>query len=557
MDREIQSENYQGPFSQFAKSSNSNRPLKNASKTVVAYTRVSGKEQEKNMSLPYQRQIIDEYATRQGLHIVAYFGGKYESAQSDGRKEFQRMLDYIKNSKVSISQILVYTVDRFSRTGGSAIKLAQDLRDKYGVSVNAISQPTDMTNPSGIFQQNIQFLFSNYDNVLRRQRAIAGMTYKLERGNWVVKPPIGYDAIRINGVRKLEINETGKKLKKAFDWKSQGVKNTEILLRLNSIGLKLLKQKLAETFKNPFYCGLICHGMLQGKIVEGIHEPLVSKEVFLRINQIMNGSGQYGVPHFKENTQLPLKIFVKCDECKVPMTGYLVKKKNLYYYKCRTKGCKCNIRNIRVHEAFETLLAKYAIKPELEGPLKIQLEQTFEQLSKGKKENEVVLNSRLAEINKKIDRIEEKYFALNEMDLETFQKFNVRFKEERDLILSELEKCSEKSSNLAEGIRIALQISAKIKNLWASANYSIKEKLQKLVFPEGIYYNRQNDVVRTTNVNPIFELIAQLTGSFDKTKTGQTQCILDLSRLAGRTGLEPATSAVTGRHSNQLNYRPG
>ena len=26
--------------------------------------------------------------------------------------------------------------------------------------------------------------------------------------------------------------------------------------------------------------------------------------------------------------------------------------------------------------------------------------------------------------------------------------------------------------------------------------------------------------------------------------------------LAGRTGLEPATSAVTGQCSNQLNYRP-
>ncbi len=26
-------------------------------------------------------------------------------------------------------------------------------------------------------------------------------------------------------------------------------------------------------------------------------------------------------------------------------------------------------------------------------------------------------------------------------------------------------------------------------------------------------------------------------------------------RFADRTGLEPATSAVTGRHSNQLNYR--
>lgn len=26
-------------------------------------------------------------------------------------------------------------------------------------------------------------------------------------------------------------------------------------------------------------------------------------------------------------------------------------------------------------------------------------------------------------------------------------------------------------------------------------------------------------------------------------------------KLADRTGLEPATSGVTGRHSNQLNYR--
>ena len=31
--------------------------------------------------------------------------------------------------------------------------------------------------------------------------------------------------------------------------------------------------------------------------------------------------------------------------------------------------------------------------------------------------------------------------------------------------------------------------------------------------------------------------------------------VIFISFLADRTGLEPATSAVTGRHSNQLNYR--
>ena len=30
---------------------------------------------------------------------------------------------------------------------------------------------------------------------------------------------------------------------------------------------------------------------------------------------------------------------------------------------------------------------------------------------------------------------------------------------------------------------------------------------------------------------------------------------LILQKVADRTGLEPATSGVTGRHSNQLNYR--
>jgi|APEBP8051073403_1049400.scaffolds.fasta_scaffold00001_370 hypothetical protein len=39
----------------------------------------------------------------------------------------------------------------------------------------------------------------------------------------------------------------------------------------------------------------------------------------------------------------------------------------------------------------------------------------------------------------------------------------------------------------------------------------------------------------------------------NRTKTKKPQ--LSLRLFADRTGLEPATSAVTGRHSNQLNYR--
>ncbi|MBK7668651.1 MAG: hypothetical protein IPJ32_15720 [Sphingobacteriaceae bacterium] len=50
------------------------------------------------------------------------------------------------------------------------------------------------------------------------------------------------------------------------------MKNEEIILKLQAIGVKMYKQQLHKIFINPFYCGLVSHGMLNGKVVEGVHE---------------------------------------------------------------------------------------------------------------------------------------------------------------------------------------------------------------------------------------------------------------------------------------------
>ena len=41
----------------------------------------------------------------------------------------------------------------------------------------------------------------------------------------------------------------------------------------------------------------------------------------------------------------------------------------------------------------------------------------------------------------------------------------------------------------------------------------------------------------------------------DKSIGMQQNTVLQYNELAERTGLEPATPGVTGRYSNQLNYR--
>jgi DNA invertase Pin-like site-specific DNA recombinase len=519
--------------------------MKGASKVVsintkgaIVYTRVSSKEQaENNLSLDFQRKTIEDYSQKQGLPILSYFGGTYESAKTDGRKEFLRMLEFIKKHKGKVSHILVYTLDRFSRTGGGAIKLAQDLREKYGVTVFAVTQPTDTSNPSGVLHQNIQLLFSEFDNQLRKQRAIAGMKEKFEKGEWVTRVPQGYDIVKINGLRKIVVNKEGKLIKKAFEWKGEGMKNEEIIERLNAQGMKMYKQQLVKIFKKPFYCGIINHGLLNGKVIQGNHPKLISQELFLKVNNINLSSHQYGVPHKKEREQVPLKVFMKCEDCGQPFAGYIVKKKNLWYYKCRTKGCKCNRSAKEMNKAFVEYLEDYMPEEKALQPLQFELEHLYYKINEERFEEEKRLDEHLKDVSKKIDTIEEKFYVLNEMSKETFDKFYPKYRKEREEILEQMQNSGQIISNLSESISKILAFSAKLNTVWTSKELKVVEGLQKLIFPEGIYYIKKTRSFRTPKVNSVFQYIASTKQDSDENEKGTNHFLNDSSLSADRTGL--------------------
>jgi site-specific DNA recombinase len=507
---------------------------------VIVYTRVSTKEQaDKNLSLDTQKRTIEEYAIRSEKNILAYFGGTYESAKSDGRKEFMRMLDFIKKNKGKVSQILVYTLDRFSRTGGAAIKIASELREKHGVDVFAVTQPTDTSNPSGVLHQSMQLLFSEFDNKLRSQRVVAGMREKFMQGIWSVKPPQGYDTVKINGTRKIVINEEGKKIKFAFEWKVQGMKGEEIIEKLKAMGVKMYKQQLHKIFINPFYCGIISHGMLNGKIVDGKHPALISKELFLKVNNIVTGSTRYGVPHKLENENIPLKVFTRCQRCGSAFTGYLVKNRGLYYYKCRKNGCGSNTRADILHERFEWKLAEYSVWQEAVNPLLYTLNHAYEKSMQGNQEREQTLKSRLSEVNKKIDTIEEKYFVTGEMNKESFDKFSEKFRAEREVILQEMGNCGNVSSNKLSALRKALAIAVKLPDIWGIVPIKTKELFQKLMFPEGITYEKVTEGVLTNKINSVFASIANVSKDCADIKKGTPPFLGVKSLSAERGGFEP------------------
>ena len=527
-------------FNRFKKGTES---LQVSKTEAVIYTRVSTKEQaDNNASLETQMKHCKKYAEEKGLEVVEIFGGTYESAKDDERKEFQKMLSYVKRKK-SIGYVIVYSYDRFSRSGPSGAFISHELKQR-GVKVVSVTQSIDHNDPSGNFMEGIYHLFSEFDNQLRRDKSMTGMIEKLKQGYWPFMPPTGYTNVnqgKTADQHTLVINDRGKLLKKAFEWKANDdLSLVEIAKRLNARGWNIPAKRLSHFFVNPFYCGFIVSKMVPGEMIEGKHPPLISKNTFIKVHQNLEKFGNsYKIE--QEVEELPMKQFVKCDCCGTSMTGYLVKKKGLYYYKCNLKGCKNNRSQKELHQKFEELLTKFTFDEKLAPLFQKMFLHLISQRTEVNADGKKALQVELAALQQKLDNVEER-FVTGEIDQALYFKFREKFKTSITQIESELDDSENQLSNLQKAVEKCLKMSLDLPYLWKKANFGRKQRIQNLVFPEGIFYDRKKDDYRTSRINLLFSAIPYLKGLVDGYKNGDLDILAKIPTWVVPAGLEPATT---------------
>ncbi len=528
-------------FDSFAKGAQSLSSIRGTN--CVIYTRVSSKEQADNLSLATQMKACVAYAEKSMYNVLSSFGGTYESAESDERKEFQSMISYVKKAKEKVSYILVYSLERFSRNDNS-IWLSGELR-KLGIEIVSVTQPIDTTSASGQMQQKMLFLFGEFDNQLRRQKCMAGVKEMLLRGDWPTMVPLGFDIVRLNSKRQIVVNSKGRLIKQAFEWKAyQGLSNESIRIRLAEKGLKLCHQRISAIFRNPFYCGLLAHRMLEGRVIEGNHEKLVSKELFLKVNGLLD-QNTHGFSVNEENDAIPLKRFFMCDYCGKPLRGYLVRKKNIHYYKCNSKGCGNNKNANQLHDKFKKILESFRMddNPELVQLLTKQMTATFNQMTGQHREEEAVLLKRQEDIVRKVNRLEERFIE-EEITSDLYNKYLAKYADEKKEIRQLLIKLPAGRSNLGECLEIALGFMRDMPYRWASGSYSVKQKIQFMLFPEGIRYSKKTEKCRTTRINSVFGLVTAKMQDYRQEKSGIPELNLNYAALVAETGVEPVTSGL-------------
>jgi len=504
----------------------------------VIYTRVSSLEQlQTNDSISTQKKHCHAFAERKGITVLEEFGGTHESAKSDkDRKEFNRMLTFVKKNK-KVSFVICFSFDRFSRTGAGASTITKEL-ENIGVTVLSVTQEIDASNPAGEFNRNILYMFSHFDNMLRKEKSVTGMKEKLRNGWYVWNMPIGWDKKSINGKKKVKadevvytINKEGKLLGKAFHWKlEQRLTTREIVEKLKKHGMEITDKHLGRIFKNPLYCGLITSSLLPGEVIQGKHPAIVSKEVFLKVNDLFLLS--QAKDRRKHHDSLWLMNFMLCDCCGKPYTGYKRVKpsgKTYYYYKCLTLHCKKNRRDKTVNEQFLKFLEGFSISPKFEKPILAAMETHFLSLNKDYFTEKKSLESSLEALEKKIEATEEKWVT-GLIEEAIFLKYNTKFELEKKALLEELEKFSVDISNLGGCLEFTAKISTNLLETWKLLDIRNKKRLLEVMFPERIVYDFEKGQYRTPLVNPFFALTHWFSSDSEGNKKGEIVKFDDLPR---------------------------
>ena len=182
----------------------------------------------------------------------------------------KRLIDEVRKSKRRPFAIAIKFISRFSRTGDNAIGIVQELVDKMGVHIVETSTGLTTENEFDRLEVYRKLLEAKKENLDRLEKTLPGMKLLLEAGNWLGKAPRGYtlrgkkvnDYSKMQEYQEITINKEGELLKQAWQWKLMGERDYVIKQKLENLGLKIPKQSISSIWRNPFYCGVIVHALL-------------------------------------------------------------------------------------------------------------------------------------------------------------------------------------------------------------------------------------------------------------------------------------------------------
>jgi site-specific DNA recombinase len=507
----------------------SDKEVQTARPRVVLYVRVSTKEQTHNHSLNTQEESCRAYCDANSYDVVRVFREEGESAKTANRTAFLEMMAYCTTKKANIQFVVVFDLTRWSRNSQDALAYRAMLA-RSGVHLRSTRETLDES-ASGNMVMGMLAVMSQFDNDVKAAKTRLGMQKALQMGRWSWKEPIGYQHVGSGKASELIVDPAVAPLvRRAFEMFSTGMYTKQHLLReLAAQGLRrrsgrpLTSQDFHRLLTNEFYMGVVSSPKWN-ESHPGAHKSLVDRETFERVQAILSGRRPTSTPCVRNRPDFPLRNFIRCGACSRPLTGYYAKKKYAYY-SCPNGACStATIRRDVVETAFLRFLEEQQPQPEY---LKLFAAVVRDVWRKKNQEADEALNASRRRVSALKERKQKLVDAIIDGKLSS-EDGRERLDGLKDEIAAaealEKEKHIEQL-DIEAVLAYAEHLLLNAARLWTDANLDQKQRLQRVIFPNGVEF-RDGEVL-TSGTASLFNSLRGIDLPFE--------------HLASPTGFEPVS----------------
>lgn len=386
---------------------------------------------------------------------------------------------------------------------------------------------------------------NEYDNDVRTQRAIDGMSKKINQGIFPWQPPPGYVCQR---VRKRDEKKTQPDppdqnifplIQRALKEYAKGIYSQAELARLLDIwGLKKIRGKktppqfvdrlLGKYLK--FYAGIL-ENPWTGEDIRGQHVPMITKEEMHTIRLVRAGKANI-VKRDRYNPLFPLRRTVICT-CDRALTASAPKGNggNYPYYHCQNKNCPHygkSIPKLKLEKEFVKYLGKITPKERF----LIAFKETVIDLWQEKGQEFELEVKRQDKNLSELEATKKKIYEFLENGTYTQETFKERIEEiENKIAITKISRneAEIEQFDIEAAVIYATNFIRDLGRQWFDLSPKLRPRFQKLLFPAGLTYDRVNGY-GTAKLGLIYEINRRSHGN--------------LSQLVRPVGVEPTTLSL-------------
>jgi DNA invertase Pin-like site-specific DNA recombinase len=259
---------------------------------VAIYIRVSDESQVEGYSLEAQERLCRAFCTERGFNVAGVYIEEGVSGRHDRRPSFQRLLNDIKQQRISIRALIIMDLDRFMRNLRLQLNVKADL-DALGVRLISLNDDIDTSTPEGIIHFQMKGMLAEWFSNQLGRKVLMGIREKVQQGRWHGPMPVGYQK-GADGI--LEPSPDAEAVRLAFQLYATGRYSYLAVAReLNALGWRIYnvqtktrglynKWNLEVILKNPVYRGFV---KLNDQLLPGSHPALIDEATWNKVRAIV------------------------------------------------------------------------------------------------------------------------------------------------------------------------------------------------------------------------------------------------------------------------------